>query len=152
MKKVLFKKSNKSYELLDMPMLAYDRLQLSIPESAGLAEVYENAKEENSIEVYEDEKLISAFTEIGFFAISVINGVISLEFTTSDLKKIITGMKDSDKKEKAEINKQISTLENLLKKAQNTIEQLSVSQEMQAETLDSVLGIDGDEQPIESGD
>lgn len=150
MKKVLFKKSNKSYELLDLPMLAYDRLQLSIPESAGLAEVYENAKGENSVEVYDGEKLISAFSEINFFAISVINGVISLEFSTSDLKGVIAGMQESGKKEKAEINKQISTLENLLKKAQNTIEQLSVSQEMQAETLDSVLGIDGNEKPIES--
>lgn len=152
MKKVLFKKSNKSYELLDLPMLAYDRVQLSIPESEGLAEVYENAKGEDSIEVYDGEKLISAFSEINFFAISVINGVISLEFSTSDLKDVIAGMQESGKKEKAEINKQISTLENLLKKAQNTIEQLSVSQEMQAEALDSVLGIDGDEQPIESGD
>lgn len=151
MKKVLFKKSNKSYELLDLPMLAYDRVQLSIPENAGLAEVYENAKGEDSVEVYDGEKLISAFSEINFFAISVINGVISLEFSTSDLKDVIAGMQESGKKEKTEINKQISALENLLKKAQNTIEQLSVSQEMQAETLDSVLGIDGNEQPIENG-
>ena len=150
MKKVLFKKSNMSYELLDLPMLAYDRVQLSISESAGLAEVYENAKGEDSVEVYDGEKLISAFSEINFFAISVINGVISLEFSTSDLKDVIAGMQESGKKEKAEINKQISALENVLNKAQNTIEQLSVSQEMQAETLDSVLGIDGDEQPIES--
>lgn len=141
MKKVRFTTTDNTYELASEPTVSSEGVQLTFNGTNNLKSIYNNAIQETCIEIYEDTQLTGIFNKLEFFTLSVIKQTISLEFRTSEIKDIITGMKDSDKKEKEEINRQINTLENLMEKVQNIINDLNASQEMQDEAIDSLLNI-----------
>jgi len=141
MKKVRFTTTDNTYELASEPTLSSEGVQLTFNGTNNLKSIYNNAIQETCIEIYDDTQLTRIFNKLEFFTLTVIKQTISLEFRTSEIKDIITGMQDSDKKEKEEINKQINTLENLVEKVQNIINDLTASQEMQDEAIDSLLNI-----------